>query len=616
MAPSLIMTEEDRTRFVNRKLADEMTRILVTVARWGSNKNQNQTFEDYLKNERKMSNKVFKKYFYSPDDMSKISQTSFDELDVTFLIKILPHMCDGINEIVNWKNISDNNSLEFHLNQIKNSRNSVMHEAHRAALDKNLVNKVETTALNILDIAGVKYGKETDEINAAKNEAKKLISTIKNAVMTEEEKIQFYQKRLLYEGLPELRKKTADYQGSVSPYFEHVKNFCIPQLTYKENNAEKTISCEKIFNHAKEKGAQILVIKGQSGEGKSYLMKEIEADIFREKGKKIFQGSDEFNTPLLFECRKRTCETIADFASEEFPCLGATSSEKGLTEKVLSKMNGLLLVDGVDEANEVSNKMLDNIIAFLKKNRDLFCIFTSRPFSAEEFQKKLKLHGLSHFQTLALKKLTSREEQLKFINTSCEKGEDISSAYKRTNLKLQSPVLLAIYGYLWLKEPESLESCKSQEQIMREWIDCGLEVARQRLEQRDVMDYEDVANNILESISLVSFSCLLKNQFEIKANEIKWLKGKIKEFAGISVNMAPHEVLSCFFVGYSDSKNNLLLYSHKSQQEMLASLFVFKQIESGKNVKEILSEALEYDRPSQSPMPRARNYDFPTFFKK
>ena len=431
MTSSLPLSEEDRTRFVNRKLADEMASFLVTVAKWGSNKAPSKTFEDYLINERNFSPSDVRKRFKSKDDSNKIKLTLFDTLDVTFLYQLLPWLCDGIARPGECQNLNDSSTLEYHLKKIKDFRNSIMHEPHGAALDKDLVDEVETTALKLLDIAGAKYGKGTDEINAAKDEARKLISTIKNTVMTEEEKIHFYQQKVVDEGLPKLREKTKNYKGSISPYFEHVKSFCSLQLTCKEKGAEKTISCEDIFTHATEKGVRVLIIEGQSGAGKSHLMQEIRADILREKGKKLFKGSDKFDTPLLFECRKRTCETIAKFASEEFPCLGATSTEEGLTEKILGGMKNLLLVDGVDEANEVSKKMLDNIIAFLKNNREIFCIFTSRPFSAEEFKEKLQLEGLSNFQALALKKLSSKEEQMAFLTTACEKGKDISSAYER-----------------------------------------------------------------------------------------------------------------------------------------------------------------------------------------
>ena len=601
MASSVPLTEYERTRFVNRELADDLANVLATVILWGSNKPQNQTLKDYLTIERKKKETVINNSFFS-NDLPKLSQVSFDGLDVTFLSTLLPLMCDRIKPKGKWKNISDSNKLEFHLCHITSIRNKVAHEAQGAALDKNLVNEVETTALKVLEIAGAEYGKRTDEINAAKDEAIKRMSAI-NEIMTEEGNINFFKKRMLKNGIPDLREKVNASKGSASPYFEHIKSFCSPQLTHKENGAEKTISCEDIFSHATAKDTRILVIEGPSGAGKSSLLKELRVDILRET-EKIFKGSDNFDTPLLFECRKRTCETIVDFASEEFPCLGATSTEKGLTEKVFSGMKSILLIDGIDEVNEKSGNMLENIFAFLKNNRDIFCIFTSRPFSAEKIRKKLREEGLSNFQTLALKKLSSRDEQMKFLTTvTSEKGKDISSAYKRSGLKLESPVLLAVYSYLFLNKPESLKNCKSDVHIMNEWITCGLDVAQRRLDQRNIMDWEDASRNILKNISFISFHCLVKDQLDIGENEIQWLKERIKDACNFK-DIAPHEILSCFFVNSSDkSKDEKLCFDHKSLQEIMSARYVAEQMKRGKYFKQVITDALNYDCLSQSSLP-------------
>ena len=591
MPPSLPLTEDDRTRFVNRKMADEINSMLETVVRWGSSKVPNQTFKDYLINEKKIPLKTVDKHFKFDDEKKKIELTSYETLDVTFMCKLLPHMCDRID------------GLECHLKEIKDFRNSVMHEPKGAAIEKNLVDKVEATALKLLDIAGAKYGKGTDEINAAKDEARKLISNIKKTAFTEEGKIHFYQQKVFDEGLPKLREKTENHKGSISPYFEHVKSFCCPQLTYKEKGAEKTISCEDIFTHATAKDTRILVIEGPSGAGKSSLLKELQADILRETGK-IFKGSDNFDTPLLFECRICTCETIADFASEEFPCLGATSTEKGLTEKVFSGMKSILLIDGIDEVNEKSGNMLENIFAFLKNDRDIFCIFTSRPFSAEKIRKKLREEGLSNFQTLALKKLSSQDEQMTFLTITSEKGKDISSAYKRSGLKLESPVLLAVYSYLFLNKLESLKNCKSDVHIMNEWINCGLDVVQRRLDQRKILDWEDASRNILKNIFFISFHCLVKDQLDIGENEIQWLKKRIKDACNFK-DIAPHEILSCFFVNSSDkSKDEKLCFDHKSLQEIMSARYVAEQMKRGKSFKQVITDAQEYDCLSQSSLPR------------
>ena len=198
-----------------------------------------------------------------------------------------------------------------------------------------------------------------------------------------------------------------------------------------------------------------------------------------------------------------------------------------------------------------------------------------------------------------------------FLKNLCEKGEDISSAYDGTNLKLDSLVLLAIYGYLWLKEPESLKNCKSDAHIMRELINCGLKFAQRRLGQRNFKNSKDVSRNILKNISFISFHCLVKHKLDIGENEIEWLKERIKEACrfkdsekGSQLNIEPQEILSCFFVNSSDkSEDEILLYPHKSLQELMSARYVAEQMKRGKYFKNILTDAQEYDCLSQSSLP-------------
>ena len=188
MPPSLPLTENDRTRFINYSTVNEMTAVFAQVADWGSNRDPNQTFKDYLINGKGIPPETVKKLFKTADEKKKIELSSYETLDITFMHKLLPHMCDGIDSSGGGPAVSDSNSLEYHLREIKNTRNSVMHEPHGASLDKNLVDKVETTALKLLDIAGAKYGKGAHEIYAAKAKASDFISNIRKTDMTKRAK--------------------------------------------------------------------------------------------------------------------------------------------------------------------------------------------------------------------------------------------------------------------------------------------------------------------------------------------------------------------------------------------------------------------------------------------
>ena len=256
--------------------------------------------------------------------------------------------------------------------------------------------------MNLLEIAGNKYNKTIDEINTAKDEAKKLITDITNTAINNCREIIFN------ECLQKLREKVESFRGTVSHYLNHVNGFYKLQLTYKEKFegkvTEKIISCDEILTYAKEKGVRILFIEVQSGAGKSSIMREFQVDLLRKEGvTRTFKGSDEFKTPLLFKCRTQTCKKIVNFALQEFPCLAGTLKNDGMTEKVLYESNSIFLLNWLDELNGSSKKFVENVSVFLKIYKEAFCIFTSRPLSVDNFQTYFKTEGIS-FHTLAIKK--------------------------------------------------------------------------------------------------------------------------------------------------------------------------------------------------------------------
>ena len=602
MASSFL--DEDQILFINRKIVDKITSVLVKIACWGSNKQSDESFEHYLKTKRSMSDSKFKRHFSLAEDDKKIKQTNFNDLDVTFLCKLLSFMCDGIVEITKWKNIKDINRLEYQLHQIKELRNELAHEPDGdRAKSKTLPSEVEKIAMNVLEIAGNKYSKTVNEINTAKDEAKKLITDITNTVTNNCREI------IINEGLEKLREKVESFKGTASHYLNHVTGFYKLQLTHKEKVegkvTENIISCDEIITYAKEKGVRILFIEGQSGAGKSSIMREFQVDLLRKEGvTRTFKGNDEFKTPLLFKCRTQTCEKIVDFALQEFPCLAGTLKNDGIIEKVLYEANSIFLIDGLDELNRSSKKFVENVSVFLKNYKEAFCIFTSRPYSVDNFQTYFKREGIS-FHTLTIKKLDSEKEQVEFLESSCEKGNLISDDYKRSHLNIQSPVILSIYGYFWLHNPEWVEKFRNPAHIMRATIDYGLTVARQQLYQRNILNCKDAADNILDSICSISFYCLLVGKLDLETSEIKSLKTHVKnECACVDidqngkqtpVNIAPMEILSSFFPSNaSDSSIDDIQFYHKTQQETFAALYVAQKIiETGKNIKQIIDETLK-----------------------
>ena len=596
------LTDDDRTIFINKKICDKLPLILSTLADWGSRKATNQNFENYLKNDKGFTDEKLKKMFKK--DVNKLKNTSFSGFDMTFMDQLLPHLCDDIVESGSkeWESRSKNEAMvECQLKKLKDLRNNVMHEPEEGSIDRHFSQEVKKLATQLVENAGAKYNKDLNEVNDMKDNIEKLISSIRNTVMSEVEKNSFqYQKLIIKEGLPELKEKVKT-SNVKSPYFKHVTGFYSLQLSVKNTVdgvvAEETISCRDVFDYALERDLQIIFIEGPTGAGKSSLMRQYQADILqKENDSKILYDSKIVQVPLLFNCRSLSCTTLVDLVGQSFPGLTKKLDKLDLLEVVLSQFKCIFLVDGVDEMNNSSRVLVENILTFLKNNSESICILTSRPHSVKIWEGKLRVEGLSH-QTLTIKELETEEEQREFLGASCTNGERISATYETSDLNLQLPVFLSLYSYFFTLNPDSVKLWTSPVHIMRETVDNGLEVAQQRLLAKKVQNCEGICRRILERISFVSFCCLSTDKFVIEIEDFRLVKTKItEECRGLGIDEM--DILTCLFpTSTRDSTTDEIEFFHKSQQEYVSAMYVGQQIVMArKNLKQIMFDAINEHR--------------------
>ena len=608
--------KQEGAAYTNKRIFDKVTPFLALIASWGCDKQPHQTFEEFLdiKFKKELAKKVFNK-----DEWKKIQGKDFTGMDVTVLSKLLPLMCDRIEESGSkaWQTkFKDESTIECQLKKMKDLRNRVMHDPEGAAVDPNLLSDVEMIASKLLDNAGVTFSKQADEVKKAKDQLKDLVVEITSVVMTEEEKVNHFKESILKRGIRERRGKRQAFKGN-SPHLQHIKSFYHLQLSVPNAEEGATISCKEILKFCTEKGDRILFIEGQSGAGKSFLINKIEEDFLLDEGKtRNFEGSEAFQIPLLFACRTRTSTTVAELTRQAFPDSLASLKEDGLVETVLKQLKPIILIDGLDEVNDRSKDMLERVREFLKLHKDAFCIFTSRPHAAKKFQTEMKDEGFS-YQTLMMKEL-SNEEQGKFISYSCEKGSEISEAYEESELDLKSPVLLALYIFFYNSDAEAVRCWRSPAQIMRATVEYGIKNAKSRLHGRNIQNSDRIINKILESICYITFSCLLKDKVDLEVNEVNWLMDEIEKRCG-HFNVDPNEILSCIFpLNSSAITLGGIQFYHKSEQEFLAAIYVAQKIaETGKGIKQIIPDAIsKYEEIIESKASTGAEFDIKEFLKK
>ena len=567
-------TSDDKATFTNKRFFDQLGFIFDTISLWGCGKSPNQTFYDYLVNEKGYKDAKLSRALYPNYSMSR--NTNFKGLDISFACDILPFLCNGITDVKKWPTITNVSRIEYKLNELRNLRNGVMHEHLGSAVDPNLLAKVERITLEILDAAEILFSPGTDKLDEVKSKLRTFVVDIKKVVSTSKEAESEQYKRLIFEeGIPELRKKIE--KEKPQSIFQHFKSFYDIQLS----KGDTKFSCKNVLQYISENSDQrILIIQGQSGSGKSFLLKEIQRQILQnEENSTSFKETKKFHVPFLFKCKSLSCRTLPDLVRQTIPTLSKKLRDSELIDSGLSQVKCLFLIDGLDELNSDSKAFIEEaLIPFLKMKESASCIFTSRLHPVESFEKVLAEKEFS-YKILETQDLTTKKEQMDFLKLSCENGEHNSCVYDSTNLDLRSPLQLSIFTFFCFEDPKRI---KSSSNLMREVIEYSKTRVIERLNQRGDQKWLSNADAFIEKISFISFYLLVNGKLEVSSDSVEWLQKQIDTLVGY-LDISFSEILSCFFHHQTsgfDSADNPGIYEfyHKSHQEVFAAIYLSNHI--------------------------------------
>ena len=569
-------TPDDKATFTNKRIFDQLVFIFDSISLWGCNKSPNQTFYDYLVTNKGFSDAKLKRALYS--NYSMLHNTSFKGLDISFGCDILPFLCNGIADVKKWQTITNVRTIEYQLNELRNLRNGAMHEPFGSAVDPNLLAEVERITLKILDAAELLFSPGTDKLDKVKSKLQKLVVDIKKVVSTNKEaESEQYKRLIIEEGIPEIINKLESLRGMPQSIFQYVKSFYDIQLS----EGDTKFSCKNVLQYISENCDQrILIIRGQSGSGKSFLLKEIQRQILQnEENSTSFKETKKFHVPFLFKCKSLSCRTLPDLVRQTIPTLSKKLRDTELIDIGLSQVKCLFLIDGLDEMNSDSKAFIEEaLLPFLINNKSASCIFTSRLHPVEPFVKVLVEKQLSH-KIFEIQDLATKKEQMDFLKLSCENGEDNLGIYNGKNLNLRTPLQLSIFTFFCFEDPKRI---KSSGHLMREAIEYSKTRVIERLNQRGDQKWISNADAFIEKISFISFYLLVNGKLEVSRDSVEWLQEQIGTLVGY-LDISFPEIFSCFFLHQasgSDSVDNSGIYEfyHKSHQEVFAAIYLFDHI--------------------------------------
>ena len=304
-----------------------------------------------MERENRITNKQLKKVFYGTN-LRELDSKDCEDFDVSFLFKLMPFICEGIQEYdpITWSR--NKQDLEYLLLKLRVIRNCVLHEIKGASKSSYVTDEVVRLSFKVFEAAGKKYSIVHEEI---RQEMKRFMEEISGILREffEDGKVTDWEHRqlLLQDGIKTLLAKLT-HTG---------KDFVPLQLSFGKGKFKST----QILKHISSEMDKFFLIIGDGGAGKSTLLTNIIKMILHEES---HSGNNAFDIPIIIQSYDNLFGNLENFLKDLFTWsktpdqmyLDASRPESGKDIiRALENMKPLFLVDGFDDIH--SNFLRDVI---------------------------------------------------------------------------------------------------------------------------------------------------------------------------------------------------------------------------------------------------------------
>ena len=587
------LTDEDIQTFINKKICDRIIPdVFSVVIAWGKGKQPDETFEDCIRRRRLITeDSEWKKFLkrFNKGEQDKLRLKSAENFDTTFCCKLMPLICDGIEEMGSdaWKT-EDESKVECLMNELKAKRNAVMHEPKGAAIEKGIEYEVLRLSLKLLEVAGQKYG--ISSVDDEKLKLQRTFNNIERCVLSDKEKrLWRIRRKLLTDGKTDMKDKHLKFERNKPAEFKHIDKFYPLEMTSTfEGEGEKTFPCTDLFCEMEEHcpSTRVYIIKGVGGSGKSSMIAQMESQILGCGSSSTFKKLEAFDVCLRVNCRESSHETLGKFVKDSFSSAGSGNNPSRLSDcgtklsgedmtDALRLMNLLLFIDGMDEMNAKSGLLVRQITKYMKIHPTGKCIVTSRPHSTEKITDILDEEGIP-YQTMEIKELRSPAQQRDFLKSICTNGDEASKAFASLDLDLSCPVHLALFSYFYSTDPTSVNSWTSSIQMMKSTLSLNSKSAVKTLEGRFIDNAPLIVEEIFHRICRASFIAVYFNKLYLENTSYK---GIIESsFKSCGPNIPYDRVISCYLTATKSLSEPTYQFYHKTHQELMAGTYLAKKM--------------------------------------
>ncbi|KAK4307754.1 hypothetical protein Pmani_020492 [Petrolisthes manimaculis] len=343
---------------------------------------------------------------------------------------------------------------------------------------------------------------------------------------------------------------------------------------------------------------QLLLLVGEAGSGKSTLLTMITYE-WLEGGQGYIKGLDKYSLVLRVQCRDRHLNSLTDFLNNALPKVYCRY--KDLMQPIMKGCSILFLIDGIDEENTQSRKLVEEILNVYRDAANITLLFTSRPEPITHFRTTIPTqYEVSEINLLGIDKKDRKTFIFNYINAFKhikDKTVDFSKDKTVDFSKLQQTIEticiqdhfkialnLVFLAWQCIHDPSSVTASESQTQLYFWAHKLNVQKLTERLlkkkpdlEDIGVMELTRRVEKCVEALYQSMLQALINNRVVFTQQELLQITSTCDTF-----NISSQEVLSVFFTmkttrtPLGDEHQYSAL--HKAVQEYYGALHVVKQL--------------------------------------
>ena len=537
--------------------------------------------------ENRITNKQLKKLFYG-SDLQKLHSKDCEDFDVSFLFKLMPFICEGIEEYdtSTWR--ENEEKLEYLMLKLREIRNSVMHDPKGASKSADVTDEVVRFSFKVFEVAGKKYSIAHEEIIQEMKRFMGEITRILRRFFNEEEVTDWENRHfLLQDGRKTLLAKLTLPENDFIPL----------QLSSEGKKFKST----QLLDHISSGTSKFFLIKGNDGSGKSALLTDMNEKVLHRKS---HSGNDAFDISISIRSCDALCGTLANFLRKcltrqnhlDHMYLNPSRPQSGEDIiRAFEKMTPLFLVDGFDDLDVSTRNFLTEVVLLITTITTGKCIITSRLYVAAKLRSFLKNLGITP-NMIEIPMISNRDDQIQFVKESVNDGEKASETYARLSLNLQTPSQLSLFARLYEYDAEKVESWSNGIPMMAKIVKDDKNKIIDYLDQKNVTNSKTIAKQIFAEVMILSFFCLLEDTRVIKGSLCEALEENVYDkIKYIAVPIEVNGIITAFLTCETESSSSVYKFYNDHHLQVLAGMHLMQELSKGKgSILEVIESSMEH----------------------